>query len=70
MLRRPEEYRTHIQEPEDELYHIASDPLQQFNKKNSEPAVLEHMKQLMSAAMEQLDAPEEQWTRLGLARRS
>ena len=69
MLRRPEEYRTHIQEPEDELYHIASDPLQQSNKMNTERAVLEHMQQLMSASMEQVAAPEEQWTRLGLARR-
>ncbi|MBO0777540.1 MAG: sulfatase [Ktedonobacteraceae bacterium] len=67
ILKRPEDYYAHLREPEDELYHVTSDPLQQCNC-STERTELERMKHLMNTSMEQLAAPEEQWTRLGLTR--
>ncbi|MDF2960757.1 MAG: hypothetical protein K0S39_2492, partial [Paenibacillus sp.] len=68
MIRRPEEFTANTPDPDDELYHIAEDEGQQRSLLAERMDVAERLRRRLSERMQAVDAPSEQWDRLGLTR--
>jgi arylsulfatase A-like enzyme len=66
MVRNKVDYKANITHPEDELYHISTDPMQKNNVVADHPDIVKHMEKAMVERMNQIDAPREQRVRLGL----
>lgn len=66
LIRSEQELRTYVSNPNDELYHIAEDHHQTNDLAQIRRDVHERLCRTMDLRMKELDAPKEQWERLGL----
>ncbi|QSO47397.1 sulfatase [Alicyclobacillus mengziensis] len=65
MLRQHADYTTHVPDALDELYLVSEDPMQERNR-IAEGDVANRMRDTLERSLRHLEAPPEQWIRLGL----